>query len=71
MFVNLTCEKKQQPETKKELEKLRLLTSRYGKEGFGVYGAFTYDVLGGDDFNNRDIANLLTQWGFLTTDSIN
>jgi glutathione peroxidase-family protein len=28
-------------------------------------------VLGGDDFNNRDIANLLTQWSFLTADSIN
>lgn len=32
-----------------------------------VYGAFTYDVLGGDDFNNRDIANLLTQWNFSLT----
>ena len=71
LFVNLTCEQKQQAETKKELEKLRLLTQRYGKDGFGVYGAFTYDVLGGDDFNNRDIANTLTQWGFLTQDSIN
>jgi glutathione peroxidase-family protein len=50
---------------------MRLLGQRYGKEGFAVYGAFTYDVLGGDDFNNRDIANLLTQWSFLTADSIN
>jgi glutathione peroxidase-family protein len=49
---------------------LRLLANRYGKDGFAVYGAFTYDVLGGDDFNNRDIANFLTQWSYLTPENV-
>jgi glutathione peroxidase-family protein len=27
--------------------------------------------LGGDDFNNKDIAKILSQWGFLSDDTIN
>jgi glutathione peroxidase-family protein len=60
-----------QTETKKELERLKRLGEHYGKDGFAVYSAFTYDVQGGDDFNNRDIANFLTQWGYLSTENIN
>ncbi len=59
-----------QAETKKELERLKRLSDHYGKDGFGIYAAFTYDVQGGDDFSNRDIANFLTQWGYFTPENI-
>ena len=36
-----------------------------------MYSSFTYDVLGGDDLSSKDIANILTKWGYLTSETIN
>lgn len=36
-----------------------------------MYGAFTFDVQGGDDLSNKDITALMTKWGYLTPETIN
>ncbi len=56
-------------ETSKELARLRALSERYS-EGFAVYGTFTHDVQGGDDLSNKDIARLLSTWGYMTSENI-
>ena len=48
-----------------------MLTSKYGKEGFAVYNTFTFDVQGGDDLSSKNIAAVLTQWGYLSSENIN
>jgi hypothetical protein len=57
-------EEKQKPHTKEELEKMKALTDKYRDQGFAVYGAFSYDVQGGDDLTNKDILNQLRVIGY-------
>lgn len=38
------------------MKRLKSIADRYKEKDFGVYGAFTYDVQGGDDLANKDIA---------------
>ena len=63
MYVNLTCDEKERQNLIKELKKLKYLADKYKSDGFGVYGVFTYDVQGGDDMTNQQIADLLTEMG--------
>jgi len=56
-------------DTIKELARLRALSERYS-DGFAVYGTFTHDVQGGDDLGNKDIARVLSQWGYMSTENI-
>ena len=55
MFVNLTMDEKQKQKTQQELKNLKLLTDKYGPQGFTVYGVFSLDVNGGEDLSNKEI----------------
>ena len=65
MFVNLTCDEKQKENYIKELKNLKYLTDKYDAKDFVVYGSYTHDVQGGEDFTNKQIAEKLAQLGYL------
>ena len=68
MFVNLNCDEKEKERFNKELKNLTYLTEKHQKEDFVVYGCFTNDVQGGDDSNNKLIAEKLANLGYLKSD---
>ena len=53
LLVNLTLEDK----GKKEFERMKYLSKKYGEKDFAVYGQFTYDVQSGEKMSNKEIAH--------------
>ena len=74
LFVNLTMDSSMREETNREIKELRRVAKKYGGDGetrdFGVYAQFSYDVRGGDDKTNKQIAQELIKMNLITKDSI-
>ena len=63
----MTLDQRKELESDKQLQDLVRLAKKYspegpegkGKGGLAIYGQFTYDVLGGEDMTNKQIAKWL------------
>ena len=74
LFINLTMDPSMREQTLKEVKELQRMSKKFNtkdendpvaKPCFGVYGQFTFDVQGGDDLTNKNIAKELMKLNLL------
>ena len=65
LVANMTLDKRKQEESDAQLKELERVAQKYSKD-LAVYSQFSYDVCGGEQLTNREIAKLLVAKGLLT-----
>lgn len=65
LIANMTLEKKMQAESDQQLKDLQRVAEKYAGQ-VAVYSQFSYDVCGGEEMTNRQIAEFLVQKNLLT-----
>jgi len=65
LVANMTLDKRKQEESDAQLKELERVAQKYSKD-LAVYSQFSYDVCGGEQLTNREIAKLLVTKGLLT-----
>lgn len=57
--MNTSADSKEKVEHNEHIQKLKLMTERYGEKGLSVYLTFPNDVESGNPLRNREIANIM------------